>query len=131
MQHTTGLKKRQHGITMLGFMFVAAVLVVIAVLGMKLVPAYVEFLSVKKILESMGKDDDLASKSNPAIRTDFLMRASTGYVEIVKPEDLIIDRSGVVPLISVDYEYRAPLVANVSLVVDFSASSDPSRKQIE
>jgi hypothetical protein len=127
MQHAIGLKNRQHGLTMFGFFFVAAVLVAIAVLGMKLVPAYVEFLSVKKILESMGKDDELTSKSNPAIRTDFLMRATTGYVERVKPEDLIIDRSGVVPLILVDYEYRSPLVANVSLVVDFSASSDPSR----
>ena len=112
-------------------MFVAIVFIAIAMLAMKLVPAYIEFFSVKKILATMGQDPDLKSKSNAEIRNDFLKRASVGYVTVVKPEDLSVSRPGGVPLIEVDYVFRTPLVANVSLVVDFSASSDPNAVPVE
>ncbi|MDQ1315401.1 MAG: hypothetical protein QG662_1510 [Pseudomonadota bacterium] len=131
MQHSTGLKRRQHGITMFGFLFVAGVLVMIAMLAMKLVPAYIEFFSVKQILTAMGQESGFGSKSNADIRDDFVKRASTSYVTVVKPGDLTIDRSSSVPVVSADYEFRTPLVANVSLVVDFSASTNPRAVSVE
>jgi hypothetical protein len=120
------MQARQHGLTMFSFLFVAIVLVAIAMLAMKLVPAYVEFFSVKKILATMGQESELRSRSNAEIRNDFIKRANVGYVTVVKPDDLSIDRSGGVPVISAEYEFRTKLVGNVSLVVDFSASSDPN-----
>jgi hypothetical protein len=119
------MKSRQRGLTMIGFLFVAAVLVVVAMLGLKLIPAYVDFFTVQKVLSTMGADSSLGSKSNAELREDFVRRASIDNVTVVKPEDLDIDRSGGVPVISVDYEFRTPLVHNITLVVDFSASSDP------
>jgi len=49
----------------------------------------------------------------------------------VKPEDINVERQAGVPVISVEYEFRTKLVGNVSLVVDFSASSDPNAAYIE
>jgi len=120
------MQSQQRGLSMIGFLFVAIVLVSVAMLAMKLVPAYIEFFSVKKILATMGQDSDLRSKSNAEIRSDFSRRAGVGYVTVVKPEDLTIERPGGVPMITADYEFRSKLVGNVSLVVDFSASSDPN-----
>ena len=117
---------KQRGVSMLGFMFVAIAVIIVAVLAMKLVPAYIEFYSVKKILNAMGQDSETKSMSNNEIRNAFSKRASVGYVTVVKPEDLNIERSGGNMVISTEYEYRAPLVANISLVVDFKASSDPA-----
>ena len=124
--HCVRPKSQQRGLTMFGFLFVAVVLVMVTMLAMKLVPAYIEFFSVKKILATMGQDPEIRSKSNAEIRDSFSKRASTGYVTVVKPEDLSIDRRGSVPVISADYVYRTKLVGNISLVVDFSASSDPN-----
>ena len=126
MYRARPMQNQQRGLTMIGFLFVAFVLVMVAMLGMKLVPAYIEFFSVKKILAAMGQDSDLKSKSNAEIRSDFIKRANVGYVTVVKPEDLSIDRSGGTLVISAEYEFRSKLVSNVSLVVDFSASSDPN-----
>ena len=126
MHFTRPMQSRQRGLTMIGFLFVAVVLVMIAMLAMKLVPAYIEFFSVKKILATMGQESDLKSKSNADIRDDFAKRASIGYVTVVKPEDIAIDRHGGVPVVTADYTYRTKLVGNVSLVVDFHASTDPS-----
>ena len=131
MQHPTRLKKQQHGLTMFGFLFVAVVLVVVAMLAMKLLPAYTEFFSVKKILATMGQASELRSMSNTEIRSDFARRASVGYVTVVKPEDLSVDRSSGTPVVSVNYEFRTKLVGNVSLVVDFSASSDPNSAPVQ
>jgi hypothetical protein len=115
---------KQRGLTMIGFLFVAVVLIFVAMLAMKLVPAYIEFFSVKQILATMGQDPATNSMSNADIRNSFSRRANVGYVTVVKPDDLFIDRSGGKKVISTKYEYRTPLIANISLVVDFSASSD-------
>ena len=117
---------KQRGVSMLGFMFVAIAVIIVAMLAMKLVPAYIEFFSVKKILNAMGQDSETKSMSNNDIRNSFSKRADVGYVTVVKPEDLSIDRSGGKMVISTEYEYRTPLVVNISLVVDFKASSDPA-----
>ncbi|MBS1146287.1 MAG: putative transrane protein, partial [Proteobacteria bacterium] len=50
---------------------------------------------------------------------------------VVKPEDLSVERQGGVPVITAAYEFRTKLVGNVSLVVDFSASSDPNAAPVE
>ena len=120
---------KQRGVSMLGFMFIAVVVIMIAMLAMKLVPAYIEFFSVKKILNSMGQDNEVKSMNNVEVRTAFSNRANVGYVTVVKPEDLNIDRSGGNMVISTEYEYRTPLVANISLVVDFKASSNTGSLQ--
>jgi len=131
MQRIPSLKHSQRGLTMFGFLFVAIVFIAIAMLAMKLVPAYIEFFSVKKILATMGQSAELKSMSNADIRKDFEKRASVGYVTVVKPEDLSVDRSSGSPVVTAQYEYRAKLVGNVSLVVDFSASTDPNAAPVE
>ena len=75
MHCTPSMQSRQRGLSMIGFLFVAVVLVMIAMLAMKLVPAYIEYFSVKKILATMGQESDLKSKSNADIRNDFAKRA--------------------------------------------------------
>ena len=126
MTRTRPMQSRQRGLSMIGFLFVAVGLVASAMLAMKLVPAYIEFFSVKKILATMGQESDFRSKSNAELRSDFARRANVGYVTVVKPEHLTIDRRGGPPAISAHYEFRTKLVGNVSLVVDFSASTNPN-----
>lgn len=115
---------KQRGVSLFGFMLIAIVVIILAMLTMKLVPAYVEFFSVKKILNAMGQDGETKSMSNAEIRNSFAKRAEVGYVTVVKPENLDIDRAGGNVVISTEYEYRTPLIANISLIVDFKASSN-------
>jgi hypothetical protein len=131
MQRMPTLHRSQRGLTMFGFLFVALVFIAVAMLAMKLVPAYIEFFSVKKILNSMGQESGFQSKSNGEIRNDFDNRAGVSYVTVVKSGDLTIDRSGGVPVVKAEYEFRTQLVGNVSLVVDFSASSNPGAAAVQ
>lgn len=123
--HTIQSKSGQRGISMLGFLFVAIVLVLLAVLAMKVVPAYIEYFGVKKVLADMASQSDLRNMSNGEIRNDFDKRASVGYVKEVTGKDLVVNRSGGIPVVMAEYTFRTGLVHNISLVIDFSASSDP------
>lgn len=127
MHPVRALHARQRGLSMIGFLFVAVILIFVAMLAMKLVPAYIEFASVKKILNSMSQSADLRSKSNAEIRSDFMKRAGVDYVTVVKPEDISIDRrGGGTPVVTVEYTFRTALFGNLSLIADFNASSNPS-----
>lgn len=132
MQPRSNPRSGQRGLSMIGFLFVAVILVFVAMVAMKVVPAYIEFFSVQKILLSMGQDPSLRSKTNTEIRSEFGRRADASYVEVVQPSDLSIERSAAGTVVSVDYEFRTRLIGNVSLVIDFSASSgDGSKEAIE
>lgn len=126
MQFARSMQARQRGMSMIGFLFVAIVLVMLAIVGMKLVPAYIEFYSVKKIINTMGQESETKTKSNKDIRMDYAQRASINYVTVVKPEDLLISRRDGETVISAEYEFRTQLFGNLALIADFSASSDPN-----
>ena len=127
------MKTQQRGLSMIGFLFVAVILVALAMLAMKMVPAYIEFFGVKKVLADMAHQSDLRNMSNGEIRNDFDKRASVGYVEGVTGKDLRFDHRGGIPVVIAEYMFRTKLVNNISLVIDFSASSDPNAapRQIE
>lgn len=117
---------RQRGLTMFSFLFVAVAVVFVALLAMKLVPAYMEFFTIKKILTDIGSSPNIATMSNAEIRTSYDKRANIDYVTTVRPSDLEIERQNGVSVVSVNYIYQTPLVGNVSLLVEFKASSGGS-----
>lgn len=123
MQRALALPARQRGLSMFGFLFTAFVLVMIAMLAMKVVPAYIEYFSVKKILASM-EQEGLDGKSNAEIRSGFDRRANVDYVTVIKGADLVITRERGVPKVAAAYEFRTRLMGNASLVIDFNTAPE-------
>jgi hypothetical protein len=116
--------KKQNGATLLGMLIVGALVVFVAIVAMKIVPAYLEFMSVKKVLRTMHQEP-LATMSSKEIKDAFNRKASMDYITVVNGSDLSIDKSdsgGVA--VSVDYQVVKPVMGNVSVLIDFSASSD-------
>ena len=62
--------------------------------------------------------------SNGEIREKFSKFADVDYITSVKPGDLNITHNNGQTVIGVQYEYRTKLFANISLLIDFSASSN-------
>jgi len=116
--------KKQQGATLLGMLIVGAFVVFVALIAMKMAPAYIEFMSVKKVLKAM-QSESLGTMSNKEIKDSFEKRASVAYVDTVKGSDLVIEKT---PdgnaVVSVSYEVVKPIMGNVSVLIDFSARSD-------
>ena len=115
---------KQRGMTFIGLVFVIAGIVFVAVIGMKLLPAYMEYMSVKKAITKIAKEPTFASMSNKDIVDSFDRSATIDNISVVKGRDLDItkDESGTV--VSVEYQTIVPLVANVSALLDFEATTD-------
>lgn len=115
--------KKQQGATVVGMLFIAALVGCVLILAAKLVPAYLEFMSVKRIFTSMATSGDLKTLSPKELQASFFKRADVADVSHVKPEDVTVSREGDVSVISVEYSIKVPVVANISACMDFSASS--------
>lgn len=124
MLNSLNNRKTQGGATLLGMLIIGAMIVFVALIAMKMVPAYTEYFSVKQALKAM-KQESLSTMSKREIMNSFDRRASTGYIEVVKGSDLIIEKTvGGDTVVSVEYQVIKPIAGNVSVLIDFSASSD-------
>ncbi len=111
------MKTTQRGMGFIGMLTMLIGIVLIAILAMKLVPAYIEYFTFKKIVTDIAQSDATTPQE---VRSAFQKRADVDYVDTVSAKDLAITKDE----ISFAYEKRIPLFANVSLVIDFAGSSD-------
>jgi len=117
--------KKQQGMSFFGFIIVAIVVAAAAITGFKVVPAYTQYFSIKSTVSRLAKDS--AGISPATIRESFSKSANIGYINDVSDKDLKITQVGGVTRIAVDYEKVVPLVANISLLLDFSIDESSSK----
>ncbi|MDO9150208.1 MAG: DUF4845 domain-containing protein [Methylotenera sp.] len=123
MKSAKNQPKSQQGATLLGMLIVGVFVVFIALIVMKVTPAYIEFMSVKKVLKAMNQES-LSTMTSKEIKDSFNKRASTSYVEVVRGSDLVIEKGASGTVVTVNYEVVKPIIGNVSVLIDFSARSD-------
>ena len=114
---------RQRGISFLGFILLAVGVIFVAILGMKLVPAYVHNAQVKQIFKAIANDPTMQSAPIKDIKESFRKRADTGYITDVSPDDIEISKEDGKLSLSISYAVKIPLVGNATLVLDFNPSS--------
>lgn len=126
MQNMLGLKNiyvKQRGMTFIGLVLVVAAVIFLAVLGMKMTPAYIEFFGVKKIINKIANEPNFNEMSKKEIIEGFNRGADIGYVTVVKGKDLIIEKGQSGNVVTAEYQVVIPIVANVSVLLDFNATT--------
>lgn len=118
--------RKQQGATIFGMMIIAMALVFGAMLVMKLLPPYLDFWAVKKVLSVMANDPELKSMSEREVRASFDKRASIDNITSVRGSDLEISREGGDVVVEANYPVKVPLVGNLSAYMDFTASTAAS-----
>ena len=115
------MKRTQGGMTMLGFLITLSVVILFIFCGMKIVPMYIEYYSVKKALASIANEQSASATSKDAIRALFARHLKIDYVKIIKPDMLKIEATDSGFNLTVDYERREELIANLDVVGRFHA----------
>lgn len=98
-------------------------LVLVSILGLKLVPAYIQNAEINKVFTEISNDSDMQKASAHDIRMAFNKRALIDNITAIKAEDIEIDNSSAKPLLSASYAVKIPLAGNVSLYIDFNSAS--------
>ena len=114
--------RKQRGITLTGTIMVLGILGFLGVMAAKLMPAYLEYGSVKKIIKTMEQSGDLKGTVRDIRRTFDKLNAIENVTN-VKSDDLEISKQGQDTVVSASWSVRVPMVYNVSACIDFTAST--------
>lgn len=122
MDHRQPFKHKQSGISLSGLIGALAVIGVAGVFAMRMVPAYIEYNAIKSAIAAVKDGGGTIREMQQA----FNRHTSINDVEAVRGQDLVFTRDGDEMQISFAYEKRLPLMGNVSLLIDFAGTTDPS-----
>jgi hypothetical protein len=117
------MRNKQRGMSFLLIFLIGVVLALVAVGAMKIAPAYSDYMTAKKAIREVAASDGTGSPRE--IRSAFARQADIDSITDVAPGDLDISQDGGNAVISFAYTKKIPLFANVSLLIDFAASSSP------
>ena len=110
-------KTQQRGMTMLGMLFTAIVVIVVGMVAIKSFSALSEYMDIKSTLNKLA---DESGVSEDQIRENFLKQSRVSDFVSVKPEDLQIKTSQFGgSVIQVQYRRDVPLAWNFGLYFDF------------
>jgi Domain of unknown function (DUF4845) len=118
------MRNKQTGMTMVGILFVGMLVVFAALVAMRMAPVYMEYGSVVKVLKTMSNDPDLKTMSIREVRDSFDRRATIDNITSVKGEDLDVSKDGGEVVVEATWSAKKPIIGNVSVVMDFTASTE-------
>jgi hypothetical protein len=115
-------RQRQRGVSIVGFIIIAALAVLTVMVVFRAVPAYIEWYTVKKVMANT-----LETSREPfalfAFRRDFDLKASADYIESVRGSDIEVAKEGNQLVATASWSRVLHLVGNVSLLLEFEATA--------
>ncbi|MGH8726717.1 MAG: DUF4845 domain-containing protein [Burkholderiales bacterium] len=114
---------KTRGLSMIGFLFVIVVVGFLVVFLFKLIPAYVEYFSIKNALSAMARDSELQNASPQAIRSAFSRRVQIDDIKAIEPADIGIEKDGGNLVLSTSYSKRVPIIGHFNACLDFSITT--------
>lgn len=120
----TAMPSKQRGLSFSGFLFGAAILVLVSIAGLKLIPAYMQDATIKNSFVAIVNDPEMQNATPRDIRMAFDKRASIDDIKAISAEDIEIAKNGERLVLSASYSLKLPLAGNISLYLDFNPRSD-------
>ena len=114
--------KSQRGVTLVGMIVACIVIVIVAIGGLKIAPAYIEYFKVKKAVKAVAQANPAATVGE--IRYAFQLRQAIDDIDVIGPKDLEVTKEGNEVVVSFAYPKRIPLFGNVNVVIDFAGASN-------
>ena len=114
---------KQRGLSFSGFLFGAVILILVSIVGLKLIPAYIENATIKNLFVTIANDPEMQGATVGAIKMSFSKRSSIEDVRVIGADDIDIAKVDGDLVLSASYAVKVPLVANISLYLEFSPSS--------
>ncbi|MGQ0586475.1 MAG: DUF4845 domain-containing protein [Gammaproteobacteria bacterium] len=113
------LRNRQRGLGLWGWIFVLGVIGFTAMVTLTLVPFYLAEMSIQKVVKQTANDPANANAPIQVLRKNMQTRWDVEGITTLDPNEITLEKYGAGRALAYDYEARAELFANVSLVVRF------------
>ena len=120
-------KQSQRGITAVSVIIIIALASLILLNVFRAVPMYMDFMSVKQVMEAVAADEDVDPRSKRDLWFALGKRLKLNNLRDIKKEHFTFARKDNVTTMTVDYEVRKPYVADLFLGAHFVHSVDINR----
>jgi hypothetical protein len=113
------LQKRQRGLGLWGWIFTLGMIGFAALVTMQLVPMYLNEMAIARVVRSTAQDPGNGGLSTVELRKAMQTRWDVEGINTLSTKDVKINKTATGRTLAYDYESRAELFYNISLVVHF------------
>jgi Domain of unknown function (DUF4845) len=114
-----GMRKNQRGASFLGWVLVAALVSVVALLAVRLIPPYIDYRTVVTLIEALPADR-VHTMTKGEIKEALQKRFLINNIRDLKVADIIdVQKKRDGTVVALNYEVREHLAYNVSVVIAF------------
>ena len=118
------MRSKQRGASFLTWIVVAAMASMVGLVAARVVPAYVDYYTIVKLIEALP-NDKVHSMGTGEIKDALRKRMLINNIRDLQVDKILqIDRKRIGTTLVLKYEVRQPLVYNISIVVAFDRNFD-------
>lgn len=110
------------GMSIPGFMMIAAFVGSFFILLVRTIPAYMEDRQIKQIFQAIVADGDMREANVRDIKLSYSKRADIENIKGITVDDVVVEKDGGLRL-SADYSVIVPVGWNVSLLLQFNPAA--------
>jgi hypothetical protein len=119
-------RKRQRGISFLGLVVLVGILGFASVIGLKLIPIYMDSWKIDGVMRAVIEDPDINRQTRNEVVQSMLKRLDIDAVDAVNytnyKESMTVTKQKNSTTIDIFYRVTTPLIGNLSLVAEFDKS---------
>jgi hypothetical protein len=119
-------RRKQAGITALGFLFLAAVFGILGYAVIRIVPLYMQNMRLSTVLDDISTEMQTQNKTAGSIRIELLKRFSIEGIRIPR-EDVTIKQVNGGYQVRIQHESRTPFLADIWFLVAFDKQVEIKR----
>ena len=113
------IRKGESGMSLLSIICILFILGFVAICLIRMVPPYVEYLTVKSIISKIAMEPDSTMETSATIRRKIANTFNSNQIYELAPEDVEVYRSKGKIYIDGDYEVRMPIVWRIDAILKF------------
>src|SRR5262245_42659620 len=114
---------KQRGVTLSGFIVWAVIAIIVALVAFKLLPPYMEFLTIQTQFKAIANDPEGRQGVRRVIEDLFSRRSAIENISAISGKDIVITKEGDRVVLSAEYTQCVPFVLNIRVCMDFHPTS--------
>lgn len=112
-------RRKQAGMTTLGFLILAAFMGLFAYAVIRLAPMYLNYVKIAGIVDGVYKEFDSQNPTRNVLTKSISRRFDVEGITNINARDIKVTNEGGGFLVSAVYDHNAPFIGNVSFTVHF------------
>lgn len=114
--------RRQQGMTLIGWVLVLALIAFFTLLGLKIIPIYLDWYKVSSSVESLKNDREAYGKPPRQLREMLMKRLDINMVMDLPRDQIYISKVKNGYEVEVDYIVKEKIAGSISVLAEFNKS---------